>query len=231
MPDLDRFAKRRNHPNCRMCDIINRININDSDIYNSPLTISPNYVVIPALGHILEGYLMIVSKQHASCMGSLDNEALIELDGLKLYLRELLYSTYGPLIFFEHGSVSTSDLAGTSVIHAHTHVCPEPENFLTLVKEQLHLKSVEGQSFAKYSFKAKKPYILIENRDGLCFANNPEQSLPSQFLRRLLSTCVGLEEQWDWHCYPHKLKLISTISTSSSLVPDRNWVPEAQNTI
>ena len=178
---------------------------------DQPLWVTPNYIVFPALGQIVEGYLLIVSLEHIPCFGALSVDAWGELQSLKERLRRMLEEEFGPVVFFEHGSASQSRLAGNSVVHAHMHACPAPTAFLDSVAAAVKPKLVDNCTFARECFAAGQPYLLIEDHGGQSYGCAPPQGLPSQFLRRHLARSVNRIGEWDWEYYPHAEQVASTV--------------------
>ncbi|GAI58450.1 unnamed protein product, partial [marine sediment metagenome] len=85
----------------------------DSEFYHRYQGVPPNriiaetenFVVLPSIGQIVEGYLLIVTKAHRGSMGCLSDVEIIELEGLMERTRFLLTRMYGRPLFFEHGVV------------------------------------------------------------------------------------------------------------------------------
>ena len=62
-----------------------------------------NFVVMPTLGLIVPGWLMVVSKDHARCVLGHSREELVELSWLISFVRNIVEKYYGPTVAFEHG--------------------------------------------------------------------------------------------------------------------------------
>lgn len=197
-------------PQCKMCHIICHKNSNKF-AYDKPIISTPNFIVIPTIGQIVEGYLLILPKRHILSMGELDTDSWIELKELKSNLRKILENEFGPVIFFEHGSIPESNKAGNSILHAHMHVCPAPSEILNSVLSILPMREVEIELFARTSYISGKSYLFIEDHNKKCFGCNAPIDLPSQFLRRHLSNTIGISDKWDWRIYPHRENIASTM--------------------
>jgi len=66
-----------------------------------------NFVVIPTVGQIIEGYLLIMPKKHYLSVGHLPDSFYPELESLYYETKNILIKYYAsPVFFFEHGSVS-----------------------------------------------------------------------------------------------------------------------------
>src|SRR3989442_10265909 len=108
--------------NCRLCIALkNRTSAED---WNDPLYESSGFVVIPSLGSLVKGWLLIVPKRHVISAAMLDEEAVAELGFITQRVAEILASHYGSAIVFEHGPSCVSREAGCGVDHAHVHMLP-----------------------------------------------------------------------------------------------------------
>lgn len=52
------------------------------------------FVVVPSIGQLVEGYLLILPKKHFLSLGRMPVEWFLDLENLNLEIRELLRKTY-----------------------------------------------------------------------------------------------------------------------------------------
>ncbi len=109
---------------------------------------SGEFVVIPSLGQIVEGHLLIVPNRHFAALGDMSDAFVGELGILCRNVRSILKAEYGSCIFFEHGTRCV-DAGGCGVYHAHLHAVPfpaalEPLELLTLEFRYRELKDLSG---------------------------------------------------------------------------------------
>ena len=85
-----------------------------------------NFFVIPTLGSMgIEGYLLIIPKEHHHAMGMIPENHLPELNNLISDVKKIIKSVYGlPTLLFEHGPRVGNLDSGQSVDHAHLHIVP-----------------------------------------------------------------------------------------------------------
>lgn len=178
---------------------------------DQPLHMSQRFAVFPALGHLVEGYTMVVSRVHAVCMGELTASEWNELEDVKVWLRKITEPQFGPITFFEHGSVTDSVPSGSSVIHAHVHAMPIPASSWKQILGSSPLSSVASVDFARDSFAKGRTYLLVERPNGLFYGFWPDQGLPSQYLRRLVARAVGEDGRWNWQYYPFHERVAATL--------------------
>src|SRR5947208_1712412 len=84
---------------------------------------SRNFVVLPSLGQIVEGYLLIVPVSHYTAIADMPADIKLEISELCDRVRFAQTKTYGPSLFFEHG-IRGKESGGCGVEHAHLHAVP-----------------------------------------------------------------------------------------------------------
>jgi len=200
---------------CRFCDILNNsfLKSNTRDcvpIYNTVLLETPNFLVLPALGSIIPGYLMIITRSHINSMAYLSKDHMDELIDLLSYLKHILMQTLNitPIIF-EHGSaINSTEVAANSVDHAHVHVAPINmttemdilnESQAIKIKDMYEIKSFMGN-----------PYFLYINENNYFISH--EVTLERQFMRKWLAKEAGSAPMWDWREYEFLENVNYTIS-------------------
>ena len=87
---------------------------------------TPNFFVSAALGSIgIEGYVLLVSKEHFVGTGDMPEELHRELDDLIQHIRGVLNKVYGKdSFFFEHGPRVGRCGWGGCIDYAHVHAVP-----------------------------------------------------------------------------------------------------------
>lgn len=181
---------------------------------NRVLFRSDTFVVIPSLGQIVEGYLLVLPIEHSKALADLPTRFLDELASIVELVGNILAEQYGSYILFEHGA--RSEMAGgCGICHAHLHATPlagitdpidtlratfpytQSEN-LTDIKEL----SASLDSYLFYRDTAAKLYL---------FDTGP---LPSQYMRRLIADALH-ESNWNWRIAEREERLIATMERLS----------------
>ena len=101
-----------------------------------------NFVIMPMVGPLVPGYLLIVPKDHYLSISQLPKEQVEELKTIKQELQKVFNETYGKCVFYEHGALSCSLKGGSCSDHAHLHIVAVDVD----VKEQ----------FSKYGYELRK---------------------------------------------------------------------------
>lgn len=184
-----------------------------------------NFYLFAGIGAIVEGYIIIVPKTCDWTRGGLKtmSEACAALIDEILYLRGIISKFYRDTyeteesLCFEHGRAGTCGVSDTPHCY-HAHLCCFP-GALPIWRKIDHPRPIKISSFGDLgSAVGKSPYLLIQN----CVVNrsvlpdvggrtewenrvvvlNSEQSIPRQYLRRLLAEQVGDPDAWDWAAVP-----------------------------
>ena len=158
------------------------------------------FIVMPTLGQIFKGSLLILPVAHIETLAALSAEQLAELE-LLLAQVQAQCRTIGHPVFLEHGS--TQEAAGScGIYHAHLHVVPLP----TPIRSQELLPS-EGPSFARLSdallaLVGTRHYLLAGDGNGVHVVDTAllAEAPGSQFFRRRLVSKFGVNRSWDWRC-------------------------------
>ena len=160
-----------------------------------------NFYVMVSLGPIVEGYLLIVAKEHIGACLHIPEIFWDEFVILKNQVKGILTTTYGCCIFYEHGKVGTSLTMGKDhrhCLHCHLHCIPACVNMNELVSSDLDGIEFDDINQA-YVFAVSNNidrYLLVE--DDVIKVYQPEGHLRKQYLRYKLAEAIGQTEEWDW---------------------------------
>lgn len=199
---------------CRLCDVFQKLKNND--IWDSILFESDNFYVIPSLGSMVEGWLLICSKDHFLSMSTLGASRISELESFTSYLKSYLNESYGSISLFEHGPDSNNLTVGCGVDHFHLHLVPT--NGINLLKES-NQKHPEWK-WSRLTFLEELPvilpnsmsYLFLETEDGQRYMTCND-TFESQYFRKLIADCKGMSDNFDWkECYMLE-NIVKTIST------------------
>ena len=176
--------------------------------FDRVLDIGPEVVLVPVLGMLVPGYLLVISVQHVPNMACLDYEAL---RALAEYIRETiarLSPLFGEYFVFEHAPSSEDHLikCGACIGHAHLHLIPSLSEAgdaifqglpWTEIRRLTDIRSLKGAGYALFA------------HDDTVFVS-PAPVIPSQWVRHLVAFSVGKPDHWDWAVYQGHRELRET---------------------
>jgi len=164
-----------------------------------------DYVLLPALGALVPEHLLLVSRHHTSCVASLNGEQLMLLATTLAKVREeVVRRVASSWVFFEHGSTLASSVKACCIDHLHIHLIPLDHDLATDIAHRTSTPAVPLGSLAGIlSETGSEPcnYILIENTDRSLWVIKPP-AYPSQYVRQVIASRLGIATQWDWRDYP-----------------------------
>lgn len=175
--------------NCVFC------NIDKSRTENTIIEESDNFIVLPTIGALVDGYLIIVSKKHINSMSELKENEKIEYEILIEKYRKKFKNIYNKYpIIFEHGSpINDSDMKASSVIHAHTHIVNHK-----FINEESIVKNLNFKILENLNYLSKEQnYIMYINPENICYVSYNFEPV-SQMMRKIIAKDLGYENKFDW---------------------------------
>jgi diadenosine tetraphosphate (Ap4A) HIT family hydrolase len=189
----------RDPANCEYYHLVGKsIGISNRIIYETD-----NFAVVPTIGGVVRGYLLIVSKRHELSLANISKELYREYSHVMSLVSEKTRAIYNcETVIFEHG-ITESDAVGVNTVnHLHIHIFPFPHSFWDYVIREHTLNSI--QVFSSYSkaydhLSSSKPltYLFLRDTDGIVRIIKNHPDLPSQLFRAVLAKSVGHVE-WNW---------------------------------
>ena len=192
--------------------------------WNEPLVESENFVVLPSLGALVEGWLLVIPKEHYLSMGALPISLREEADQLENDTRVLLKAAYkSRIVTFEHGPSAANHGTGCGVDHAHLHLLPLNCDLLQYVRPFLP----EPVKWEECNWDGRTDahrrgldylYLKQEGADGLRAVS---ADFGSQVFRKAVSSYLGRQEQFSWHGFPQLRNVAKTIRTVTGVLSHR----------
>ncbi len=196
---------------CRLCKELSSTDPKGS--WNKPLIDFGSFVVLPSLGALLPGWLLLVPKQHAISLGALQDSATANLNEFKNRLAGALEQRYGSVCAFEHGPSRENCLVGCGVDHAHLHLVPFSFDLCSAVAPYLPPRIAWSQaSFAECQAAHQKglDYLYLEQPIGYGrIVTHPK--FGSQVFRRGIAARLGISHKFNWREYPEISTVLATV--------------------
>ena len=199
--------------------------------WNEPLFESANFVVFPSLGALVEGWLLIVPKQHFVSIGALPDSLINELQRVRNVLIPVLQECYGAVCVMEHGpSVANHDV-GCGVDHAHLHLVPFQSNLAVAVAPFLPDSASwtpAGTKECQQAYRRGNDYLYFEQPLGSGYIAT-HQKFGSQLFRRAIADCIGIPDEFNWRKYPQLSNVSATTQRLSAWLRSRPSILDIAN--
>jgi diadenosine tetraphosphate (Ap4A) HIT family hydrolase len=196
---------------CCLCP--NRVSSDSPEFWNKPLFETANFAVIPSLGSIVQGWLMLVPKAHVVCAGELSDALANEMRCLTGEISALVSSSFGEVCVFEHGPSTSRKSTGCGVDHAHLHIVPVDFDLAAAALRFMPNNSmwVAGDWHdCRNAYLQGLDYLYIEQPIG-CGRIATHAEFASQVFRKAIAQHTGIPEQFSWRDFPRPEVAASTI--------------------
>lgn len=176
-----------------------------------------NWYVIPTLGCLTVGYVLLVTKQHYLSLANIGHELFIEMLDLKKKVEDVLYDKLGMrCITFEHGTVNSYSKGANSVDHVHLHVLPFSRpiwNEIIMDIPETPFDTIESYNSLLAGWQNNSPnsYLLFQDIDQKIYYIPDASNMPSQLFRKCLAPYLGAG-YWDWRDENYSDNILKTLS-------------------
>ena len=161
---------------------------------------SQNFVVIPGLGPLAPGYLMIMTKDHYLSFAQVPQYLREEYKEVEKDIEELLLKMYNKKVaFYEHGTGPNGAVGLKSLVHMHIHVMIDNE-LKGKYREMLSMHEISDITLAKdisyFSYK-----LGTDGKEWIC--DDPEVYIQRQFHRQVFAEENNFaKDQFNWRKTP-----------------------------
>ena len=181
--------------------------------WNEPLFETRNFVALPSVGALVEGWLLLVPKRHFISLGALPDSMFSEMQDFKELLCSVLMACYGTVSAFEHGPSADRRAVGCGVDHAHLHLAPIPFDLLVEVAPLLPT-TIRWQPAdirdCKPMYRRGEDYLYLEQPIGAGRLAT-HQRFGSQLFRRAIALRLGFPKEYNWRDYDQTPNVMATI--------------------
>jgi ATP adenylyltransferase len=195
------------HLDCCICsqmegnpnnDLISQL-LNEAAYKRRVILENDYFAVIPSLGALVDGHVIICPKKHIKSFALLGNEEYASLGDIKKDLSHILQKTFDKNIhYFEHGSAEKEGKLVCTVDHAHLHVLPTNVNVIDLLGLKYNWVKMEHSFSELRKHVGIQEYLFYEEPNGSMYLSykNP-LGFESQYLRKIFSIALDKNE-WNW---------------------------------
>ena len=203
-----------NNRRCRLCTDLAPSRTRAK--WNEPLVDTSNFIVTPSIGALVEGWLLVIPKQHAISMGALEDSLLAELNEVKEILAQVLETQYGPVCAFEHGPSRNNCAVGCGVDHAHLHLVPCNFDLASAVEPYLPAGATWRSaqlSDCQAAHRADQDYLYYEQPNRVGYIST-HQNFGSQTFRRAFANAHAVPGQFNWQEHDQLPNVLATIANA-----------------
>jgi ATP adenylyltransferase len=182
-------------------------------LWDSPVLESQNFVVIPSLGSLVEGWLLLVPRDHFISLGALPDRLVAEMEDMKAKVSAYVGNEYGKVCAFEHGPASTSRKVGCSVDHAHLHIVPFGSDIATAARPFMPHDAMWNKASwreCREAYRTGKDYLYFEQPLGSGWIS-VHQNFGSQIFRKAIAAQIGRLDEFNWREHPQFDTVAKTI--------------------
>jgi ATP adenylyltransferase len=205
---------------CRYCDQL-LTGPTAREPWNYVIAETDDFVVVPTLGSLVPGWLLVVSRDHVLCAGALDITAHSRLSRAVSQAVALVEDEFGPATVFEHGPARAGTPAGCGVDHLHIHVAPLPFSLMAAASNAFPIASwepVRSPTNVRTLHAAALDYCYVaEPGKPASWAQTPPGI--GQFLRRAIATQLGMPERFDYRTHDGRDCVSATLDRLSAWTP------------
>ncbi len=184
--------------NCKFCNKFHNPHLSINKEYDTIIFETENFIVTPTMGSLVEGWLLIISKNHFICAGQTSYSLKKELKGLIEQIKTGLKDLKKNIFIFEHGPHSSLQSTGCGIDHLHLHVVPLDFNLFKKAQEFYPYKWNLSDLFSTTEYFEKcSSYLYMQCPSGEEYVTS-DLNIPSQFFRRVIAKELNIEEHYDW---------------------------------
>jgi ATP adenylyltransferase len=173
---------------------------------------SSQFVVIPSLGPLAAGHVILCPRSHARGFARLPLGARVEFALQKRRIKSILEREYGaPVHGFEHGASDDGQIP-CSVEHAHFHLVPGAVDVRQRIFADYSWEQFDGLIQTLSNEVGGQEYLWYEPPSGESYVAVDPDGFPSQYLRRVFADALGRSDRWNWRETPEMPTLLQTLN-------------------
>jgi len=157
-----------------------------------------HFNILPMIGPLVPGYLLIVPKEHYLSFAHLPVELLEEAKLICDELKKVFSIHYTVPVVFEHGPMSVTRKGGCCSDHAHLHVvavdCDVKDKFSKFMYQPREIKDMLD---VKEQVSRDISYLYYKNQKGEHFIMDAP-IVESQFVRKLIAVTINAKDRIYW---------------------------------
>ena len=185
----------------RFCWVMDGRAAGPDAICDIDLALSAEAAVVPTIGSIVPGWLLIVPRVRSLSFAALEEPVRQSSFALARNAAESVSDLGSDVYFMEHGACASARPVGCGVDQAHLHVVPLGFDLITKVQEVGTVEWIEADpNYPWKGLREGRDYYLVgtQRRALLGYPTSPT----SQHLRKVIAAASGCADQWDYRRSP-----------------------------
>ena len=190
-------------------------------VYDQPLLDRGDWLVVPTLGAVLPGWVLIIPRHRALSFRdwatASTQSALSVLDEVISHLK----LKTDEVIWFEHGPAKEGTLVGCGIDHAHLHLLIRPrfsfDLFVDHARAAASLEWTGVPAEASYSELPHELSYLVAGSGKCAIRAIGVERIGSQFFRKVVAMLDGNPASWDYHSCPNLPNIEQTVAMFKQL--------------
>jgi diadenosine tetraphosphate (Ap4A) HIT family hydrolase len=188
---------------CLACSSIIRSPDTGREWYNEPLESIGSNVVVPAVGPVTVGHILVLPTSHVPGTASLPAEEFRSLWSAVTVATSRIKAVWRAAYVFEHGGSTYHPCRSSCFEHAHVHVVPGELEDPDLPFAPVSLNALRER------MGSRRSYLLWGPLGKLRVGPDPRES---QYMRRHVLRNTERRDEWDYAVFPRWEDVKSTIS-------------------
>jgi len=181
---MNNFSEESLKKHCPHCDP-------NSFALKFPLEETKNFWIVCDVHPLIKGHILIIPKEHLSCMGEYPEDIYQEFLSLFNKFSDFIKKTYGSVSSFEHGKI------GQTVFHSHIHILPFDGLSTQIVLEgENNLKLFNDFSYLKSIYEKEGKYLFFSIGDKKWVVNTNLGA--TRFFRDRFAKALGNPKRGNW---------------------------------
>ncbi len=173
---------------------------------------SANAVVMPSIGALTSGHVLVSPKQHLRSSLAGDDDVVSDVIRLADEVQAHLANTTAQGVHrFEHGSSLSGDRIACSIDHAHIHLVPADVTIIGRISAMGAWEPAPTHVEELQERIAAREYLLYEAPTAERLVATTTKGFPSQMLRQVLAESLAIGAEWNWRTHPAHERMHSTI--------------------
>jgi diadenosine tetraphosphate (Ap4A) HIT family hydrolase len=192
--NIDKLSEQYIREHCHHCD-------RTSQAFIDYIDETENFYIVCDHHPLVEGHILLIPKEHLSCIGEFSEELFEEFQFLYNKVFKFVQHYYGEVSTFEHGKI------GQTVFHSHIHLLPFSGNPEQIVPEGIeNLKEFNDLKQLKEVFEADQKYLFFSIGNKLWLVDT-KLGAP-RFFRDRFAKALGNNDRGDWKSMHNNEKLM-----------------------